>query len=147
MANLHWRFSGKMFRAASYGAVSQIDDHSPCNLQVVLPTNNSPGRDGSNNQHARGDREYHSRSTTTIVLSNLRQISIAWTARTEVIEPFLRFRERHRSRRDSLENVRPRTPAPLRIWKLFEQTSAQRIQDALFVSRGISLFVQASLSL
>lgn len=106
-----------------------------------------PASNTSNNQRARRHREYHSRSPMAIGLSKLRKISIAWAARTEVIEPFLRFPERRRSRRNSPENVRAGTSAPLRIWKLFEQTTAQRIQDALFVSRGISLFVQACLPL
>ena len=63
-----------------------------------------------------------------------------------MIEPFFRFRERHRSRSDSLKNVRARALATLRIGELFEQTSAQCIQDALFVRSRVSSRVQVRLS-
>ena len=105
-----------------------------------------PGNTGDN-QNACGYRQQRALSTEFVDLLELRKIAIAWAARTEVIEPFLSFREPHRSRRDPLENVSAGTSASLRIRKLFEQTTAQRIQDALFVSRGISLFVQACLPL
>jgi len=62
-------------------------------------------------------------------------------------EPFFRFRERHRSRSDSLENIQPGALAALRIGKLLEQPPAQRIQDALFIRSRISSRVQVRLSL
>ena len=129
----------------------QSDSSSPVRsfeqFGVLLCLWINPNRRRSDNQDAGGDRKQRSRSTELVCFSELRKVLIAWAAGAEVIEPFLGFRERHRSRRDSLENVRARTSAALRIRKLFEQTSAQRIQDALFVSRGISLFVQACLPL
>jgi hypothetical protein len=60
-------------------------------------------------------------------VSELREILVAWTTRTEVIEPFFGFRERQRSSSDSLENVQARALSTPRIGKLFEQTSAQGI--------------------
>jgi hypothetical protein len=77
----------------------------------------------------------------------LREITVARAAGSEVIEPFLRLGQWHRMRGDSLENLRARASGALRIWKLFEQTTAQRIQDALFISLRVSLCVQARLPL
>src|SRR6266849_1025896 len=64
-----------------------------------------------------------------------------------MIEPLLCFRERHLSRRDSLENIRARAPGAFRVRKLLEQPTAQRIQDAHFVSLRVSLCVQTCLPL
>ena len=56
-----------------------------------------------------------------------------------MIEPLLRFGEWHFMRGDSPENIRARAPGTVRIRELLEQTTAQRIQDALFVSLRVSL--------
>src|SRR5438128_1708140 len=77
----------------------------------------------------------------------LRKIAVARAAGSQVIEPLLRFGEWHFMRGDSLENVRARAPGAVRVRKLFEQTTAQRIQDAHFVSLRISLYVQTCLPL
>ncbi len=61
-----------------------------------------------------------------------------------MIEPLLSFGERHFMRGDSFENTRARTAGTVRIRELLEQTTAQRIQDALFISLRISFCVQAS---
>src|SRR6266581_8987804 len=106
-----------------------------------------PTSDPRSNQYARGDSKQRTPLANFVSPSELRKVAIAWAAGAEVIEPLLRFREWHRSRRDSLENVRAGTPVTLRIWKLFEQTSAQCIEDAPFVSHGISLYVQSCLPL
>jgi hypothetical protein len=42
-----------------------------------------------------------------------------------MIEPPVRFIERHRSKRNSLQNAHAWTPTTVRIWKLLEQTSAK----------------------
>jgi len=59
-----------------------------------------------------------------------------------MIEPLLGFGEGHLMRSDSLENVSVGAPYTLRIRELFEQTTAQGIQDASFVSNRISFWVQ-----
>jgi hypothetical protein len=48
----------------------------------------------------------------------------------QVIEPLLRFRERHFKGRDSLQNVGGWTPRMAGIRILLEYTSAQHIQNA-----------------
>lgn len=62
-----------------------------------------------------------------------------------MIEPLFRFIEWHRSRRDSLQNVRAGTSAAFGIWKLLEQTTAKCVQEPLFLSSRISFCVQPSL--
>src|SRR6266700_449381 len=62
-----------------------------------------------------------------------------------MIEPLFRFIERHRSRCDSPQNFRAWTSAAFGIWKLFEQTTAKRVQEPLFLSLRISFCVQLSL--
>jgi hypothetical protein len=77
----------------------------------------------------------------------LRKIAVARAAGSQVIEPLLRFGEWHFMRSDSLENVRARAPGAFRVRKLFEQTTAQGIQDALFIPVRVSLCVQTCLPL
>src|SRR5579872_4171742 len=74
----------------------------------------------------------------------LREIPIARAARTKVIEPFFRFRERHPMRRHAFQNLGRRASDAFGIRKLCEQTPAQRMQDALFFLRGIWLVTQRS---
>jgi hypothetical protein len=78
--------------------------------------------------------------------SQLREIPVAWTTRTKMIEPFFGFRERHPFRSDPRKDVRAGAAGTLRIGKLFEQTSAQCIQDALFVRSRVSSRVQVRLT-
>ena len=59
-----------------------------------------------------------------------------------MIEPLLRFGEWHFMRGDSPENIRARAPGTVRVRELLEQTTAQRIQDALFVSLRVPFRVQ-----
>ena len=61
-----------------------------------------------------------------------------------MIEPPLCFRKRHFMRRDTLENLRGRAPFAGGIRKLLEQTSTQHLQEALFVTLGISHCAQKS---
>ena len=61
-----------------------------------------------------------------------------------MIEPLLRFRERHPMRRHAFQDLGRRASDTFGIRELLEQTSAQRIQDALFVFRGIWLLAQRS---
>ena len=99
------------------------------------------------NQYAGGYRKQRALSPEFVRFSESRKVAVAWAARAEVIQPLLGFAQRHLSRRDSLEHIWARTPRTLRIRKLFEQTSAQCIQDAPFLSRRISLYVQTCLPL
>src|SRR6266404_7104178 len=62
-----------------------------------------------------------------------------------MIEPLFSLVEWHRSRSDSLQNVRAGTPAAFGIWKLLEQTTAKCVQEPLFLSRRISFCGQPSL--
>ncbi len=62
-----------------------------------------------------------------------------------MIEPLLRFSEWHLMRSDSLQNSRARAPGTVRIRELLEQTTAQRIEDALFIPFRVSLRVQTCL--
>jgi len=62
-----------------------------------------------------------------------------------MIEPPVRFIERHCSRRNSLQNVHAWTPAALGIWKLLEQTTAKCVQKPLLLPHRISFCVQPSL--
>src|ERR1700730_12771652 len=64
-----------------------------------------------------------------------------------MIEPLFSLVEWHRSRSDSLQNVRAGTPAAFGIWKLPDQATAKCVQESLFVSRRISSWVQTSLLL
>ena len=77
----------------------------------------------------------------------LRKIAVARAAGSQVIEPLLRIGQRQRMRSDSPEDIRAGAPGTVRIRELLEQTTAQRIQDALFISIGICLSVQTCLSL
>src|SRR5207249_11686155 len=75
------------------------------------------------------------------------KVAIARAAGSQVIEPLLRLGQRHRMGGDSPEDIRAGAPGTVRIRELLEQTTAQRIQDALFIPLRISLRVQACLSL
>lgn len=61
-----------------------------------------------------------------------------------MIEPLFSLVEWHRSRGDSLQNVRAWTSVAFGIWELLEQTTAKCAQKLLFLSGGISLCVQPS---
>jgi len=112
-----------------------------------VPLNEDPTGNAHCNQDASGNSKQSPVSLNFADFSQLREILVAWTTRTKMIEPFFGFRERHCSRSDSLENGRAGARGTLRIGKLFEQTSAQCIQDALFVRSRISSRVQVRLSL
>src|SRR6202011_1756826 len=112
-----------------------------------MPLQQDPTGDTSNNQNARCDCEQCALFAESMRFSEFRKVAIAGTARTEMIEPLLSLVEWHRSRRDSLQNVRAGTPATSGIWKLLDQTTAKCVQESLFVSRGISSWVQTSLLL
>ena len=73
------------------------------------------------------------------------KVAIARAAGSQVIEPLLRLGQWHRMRGDSPEDIRAGAPGTVRIRELLEQTTAQRIQDVLFISHRVSLRVQASL--
>src|SRR5579859_6214037 len=75
------------------------------------------------------------------------KVAIARAAGSQVIEPPLRFGEWHFMRGDFPENISARAPGTVRIRELLEQTTAQRIQDALFVSLRVPFRVQTCLPL
>src|SRR6266478_3135999 len=104
-----------------------------------------PAGNPCTNYYARGDCKQRAPSAEFVGFSELRKVAKAWAARAEVIEPFLRLCEWHPAGCDSLKHVSARASGTLRIWKLFEQTSTQCVEDAPFVLRGISLYVQTCL--
>src|SRR6202795_2379589 len=110
-----------------------------------MPLQQDPAGDTSNNQNARCDCEQRALFAEFMGFSEVRKVAIAGAARTEMIEPLFRLVEWHRSRRDSLQNVRAGTPAAFGIWKLPDQATAKCVQESLFVSRRISSWVQTSL--
>ena len=112
-----------------------------------MPLNEDPTGNAHCNQDASGGSKQCPPSLNFADFSELSEITVAWTTRTEMIEPFFRFREWHCSRSDSLENIQPGALAALRIGKLREQPPAQHIQDALFICSRVSSRVQVRLSL
>src|SRR5579859_4210480 len=112
-----------------------------------MPLHQDPTGDTSNNQNARCDCQQSALFAEFMGFAEFRKVAIAGAARTEMIEPLFSLVERHRSRRDSFQNVRAGTPATSGIWKLPDQTTAKCVQESLFVSRGISSCVQTSLLL
>ena len=72
------------------------------------------------------------------------KVAIARAAGSQVIEPLLRLGQWHRMRGDSPEDIRAGAPGTFRIRELLEQTTAQYVEEALFISLRISLCVQAS---
>lgn len=61
-----------------------------------------------------------------------------------MIEPTFGLCQGHLVSRNLSQNVRAWTPGTRRIRKLLEQASAKRVEDAPFVSLGISLRVQTA---
>src|ERR1700674_3529450 len=112
-----------------------------------MPLQQDPTGDTSNNQNARCDCEQCALFAEFMGFSEFRKVAIAGAARTEMIEPLFSLVEWHRSRRDSLQNVRAGTPATAGIWSLPNPTTATCVKESLFVSRGISPCVQTSLLL
>ena len=70
------------------------------------------------------------------------KVAVARAAGSQVIEPLLRLGQWHRMRGDSSEDIRAGAPGTVRIRELLEQTTAQCIQDALFVSLRVPFRVQ-----
>src|ERR1700676_5189803 len=112
-----------------------------------MPLQQDPTGDTSNNQNARCDCEQCALFAEFMEFAEFRKVAIAGAARAEMVEPLFSLLEWHRSRRDSLQNVRAGTPATSGIWKLPHQTTAKCVQESLFVSRGISSCVHTPLLL
>ena len=72
----------------------------------------------------------------------LQEVTVTWAARTQVIEPFVCFGDRHGPRSDLLEKLPVRTPVTIRVRILLEQASIEYIEDALFFSLEMTLRVQ-----
>jgi hypothetical protein len=77
----------------------------------------------------------------------LRKIAVARATGSDVIEPLLGLGEWRFMRCNFLENIGARAPSTVWIRELLEQTAAQCIQDALFISLRVSLSVQTCLLL
>ena len=73
---------------------------------------------------------------------NFGKVAIARAAGSQVIDPLLRLGQWHRMGGDSPEDIRAGAPGTFRIRELLEQTTAQRIQNALFVSLRVPFRVQ-----
>jgi hypothetical protein len=101
---------------------------------LFVLSEDSPAREASNDQDACGDSEQRLFASRSMGRLKLQEIKVAGTARTQVIEPLVRFGKRHFARGDSFENVSPWAPNAARIWELFNQTAAQGIQDAPLVA-------------
>jgi len=65
--------------------------------------------------------------------SQLSEIIVAGAAGAEMVEPLFCFRKGHLARGNFPENFGAWAPNALWIRELFEQTTAQRIQNAFFV--------------
>jgi hypothetical protein len=98
-----------------------------------------PARNRDGQKAAVRSREQYSRPARVVRLSQFLEIGITRAARAKVIEPLLRFRKRQFMRGDPLKNVIPRISDALTIRELFEQTAAQRVQNAPFIPLRISL--------
>src|SRR6266567_6361082 len=133
------------FSASGDRAIPQIQYCCLSHQSFAMPLQQNPAGDTSNNQNARCDCKQCAPLPEFLDFSEFGKISIAGTARTEMIEPLFRFVEWHRSRCDSLQNVRAWTSAAFGIWKLLEQTTAKCVQEPLFLFRRISFCVQPSL--
>ena len=124
--------------------ISQIQCRCLNSLRSVMPPNQYPSAERCTNQDAGRYCKQRAFSPKLIRFLKLRKISVARTARAEVIQPLLRFRERHPMRRHAFQDVGGRASDAFGIRKLCEQTPAQRMQDALFFLRGIWLVAQRS---
>src|ERR1700693_3050801 len=91
-----------------------------------------PSTDRSSNQDARSDCKHLALPRGFLSSAEFREVAIAGTAGTEVIEPPVRFIERHRSRRNSLQNVHAWTPVrpPSRSRKDFRARRSKRIRNS-----------------
>ena len=98
-----------------------------------MPLNEDPTGSAHCNQDASGYSKQSPVSSNFADFSQLREILVAWTTRTEMIEPFFCLRERHLFGSDPLEDARAGAANTLRIGKLLEQPPAQRMQEALFI--------------
>src|SRR6202795_1996214 len=112
-----------------------------------MPLQQDPTGDTSNNKNACCDCEQCAPFAEFMGFSEFRKVAIAGAARTEMIEPLFSLVEWHRSRRDSLQNVLAGTPAASGDWKIPDHATNKCVQEALFVSRRISSWVQTSLLL
>ena len=72
----------------------------------------------------------------------MQEVTVAWAARAQVIEPFLCLGDRHGVRSDLLEKLLVRTPVTIRVRILLKQTSIEYIEDALFFSLEMTLRAQ-----
>jgi hypothetical protein len=145
LRNFQWRFRRMRLRTSRQRPIPQIDDSASDFLTML--TNNSPSRQTNHNKNARGNREYHSRPTLPILRLYFWKIAVARTASAQMVQIFLRFRERH----PVLGNRRDRratwTPYTLRIRKLFPKPSTERGQNIPLFLRCVCFLVQTSLTL
>ena len=93
--------------------------------QMFVPiTEQSPACDSGHEKNAGSDCKQRPSTAAPMRISELREITVAGTAGTQMLEPFVRFRKRHLMRGDLLENVGAGAPNAVRIGELLEQTTA-----------------------
>jgi hypothetical protein len=93
---------------------------------LIMLTQNRPGRQTNHNQYARGEREYHSRSALTVFCLKSHEIAIARAAGGQMVQIFLRFRQRHSVLGNRRDHLATGTPNTLGIRKLFPKPATQR---------------------
>jgi hypothetical protein len=76
------------------------------------------------------------------LLPNFGEFLKAWTARTEMIQPLISFRQWNLVTRDTFEKRRAWTPDSLGIREISGQTPIQQIQYPLFLDAQSFLFLQ-----
>jgi hypothetical protein len=110
--------------ASRRGPISQIDD-STGNLRVVIATQHNPSRQANHNQHAGGDREYHSRPASAIVRLKPQEIPVAGATGGQMIQVRFRLGQRHPVRSNCSDNLVTRASNALGIRELVTKPSTQ----------------------
>ena len=128
-------------------AVTQVQDSRLSKQSFIPLVNQGPAANAGNDQYARGYRKQRSRAPTLILLTELREVAIARTARSQMLKPRVSLSKRHLAGRNPPQQLRTGTSNALGIGEFAQQSPPERIQDAPFVFRGIALFVQACLPL
>jgi hypothetical protein len=87
--------------------------------------NGCPRRDGGNNQYARGDRKYHSRSALAVLPLKLQEIAVAWAAGGQMVQVRLCLGQRHLVRGNGGDNLAARASDALGIRELVLKSATQ----------------------
>jgi hypothetical protein len=92
---------------------------------LIVLTQHHPRRQTHHNQHARGDRKYHSRPALAIVRLEPHEIPVARTAGGQMVQVRLCLRQGHSVRGNGSDNILSRTSNPLGIRELVAKPSTQ----------------------